>query len=145
MLLLGFAGIASAQSPFTGFFQSTDNNVKSVALRQDVPVEAVSNVWLMRPYVNITAQAYDVKDKTTGSFLAQGMGLSYGKYSTVNGKAWCNLSVNGSLLTQVQLGDIVQAQFGGALSVGLFDNLLCLGAGYVDKSFLLLLGVGYTF
>lgn len=145
ILLVGITGIASAQGPFNGFFKSTDQNVKSYSFRTEVPVESVQNLWLMRPYWNITAQAYNIKDKTTGSFMAQGMGLSYGNYSTVNNKAWCNLSVNASLLTQVQIGDVVDMQFGGALSVGLFDNLLSIGAGYVNKQALLLLGVGYTF
>ncbi len=145
IMLIGFAGIASAQGPFNGFFKPTDENIKVAASRADVPLKSVQDVWLMRPYVYITAQAYNIKDKTTGSLIAQGLGISYGKYSTVNEKAWCNLSVNASLLTQVQIGDVVDMKFGGAISVGLFDNLLSIGAGYVDKNFLLLLGVGYTF
>jgi len=145
LILVGMTGIVSAQGPFTGFFKSTDQNIKAIAARQDVPVEGITKQMLLRPYVNITAQAYNFKDKTVGSFLAQGMGLSYGLYSAVNNKAWCNFSVNASLLTQIQLGDVIDTEFGGALSVGLFDNLLSIGTGYVDKQFLLLFGVGYTF
>jgi hypothetical protein len=142
ILLLAVSAI-NAQS-FSGFLKPSDQVVKSIVLRDDGQ-EVIKPILLFRPYVAMTAQAYNLKDKTVGFLNGAGFGLSYGKYTPVNDKAWCNWSVNATLLTQVSIGDVMEAKVGPAVSLGLLDNLFSAGVGYVDKKVLLLFGVGYTF
>lgn len=143
--LLLLCGSLQAQSPWGGFFKPSDVVVKQVQSRAEV-TEA-TNVWLFRPAVSLTALAVDFSEKPvlSHSLSSLGFGLSYGRFTTVNEKAYCNLSVNGLLLTSVKLGDVESAAIGGAVTLGLFDQLLQVGVGYLDKSFMLLTGVAISF
>lgn len=139
-----FAVSINAQNPFKGFFQSTNSAVQNELF---IRSNDVKPVILIRTYVSMTASAvqFGGGKPVVNALNSTGIGLTLGKFSDQNGKAYCDWALNGSLLTQVNLNGVQSLTMGGALSVGLFDNVLAVGVGYLDKHPMLLIGVGYNF
>lgn len=147
LLLFMVGAVGNAQSPFTGFLKSSNQAMQLVLVKAADEGQPVTNITrtMFRPYVGVVGQAYNFKEKTTGSFVASGLGGTWGKFSMVNDKAYCNIAVNVALLTQLQIGEITKTELGILGSVGFFDNLFNVGLGYVNKSPQLLFGLGYNF
>jgi hypothetical protein len=148
ILLLLAVGVTNAQDgKFSGFFKPVDQVVQGVAMRADQPADASFTTWIFRPSVTLTAFAIDFREKPAlaKSFTSFGFGLSYGKFTTINEKAYCNFSANALLLTSVKIGDVQSAAVGGAVTVDVFNKLLGVGVGYLDKSFMLLTTLSYSF
>lgn len=154
IVLLLIVGTVNAQGPWSGFFKSTTAETvnqkiseKEIQLRTDAEVVSSESAWFFRPTVTLTAVAVDFSTKpvTTKSLSSVGMGISYGKFSVVNEKDYCNYSINALLLTGVALNDEMSTRIGGALTVDVFNKLIGFGAGYLDKSFMLLTTISYSF
>jgi hypothetical protein len=63
----------------------------------------------------------------------------------VDGKAYCNYSVNACLLTEVSLSGEISTSFGAAITADVFNKIIGAGVGYLDKHPMLLLTVSYSF
>jgi hypothetical protein len=151
LLLFILGSTAIAQSPFKGFFKPvvTNPSVAKMTLRAtEVPaVTSPQQVWLFRPYVGVTAIAVDFSEKPAlaQSFSSGGLGISYDRYVEVNGKPYTNLSVNALFLMGMQLGETTSTALGGAVTLGLFNNVISFGPAYLDKKFLLLSTLTFHF
>lgn len=112
---------------------------------KDVKVGETISPWLPRIAVSLTALAIDFTDKPilSHSLSSIGFGMSYGKYSIVNEKPYCNFSVNALLLTQIKIGDTENTKLGGALTIDVFNKLIGIGVGYVDKKALFLTMISF--
>lgn len=141
IIFLLAVGTMNAQGPLTGFFKTSDQAFKTLRAEGDY------SQWMIRPYVVMSAATIDFSEKPVlvGSLNAAGMGFSYGKYVKVGENIRCNLSVNATLFTQIDVAGTMEAKIGPAVTVGALDNLLNVGVTYLDKKVLLLLGIAYTF
>jgi len=103
-------------------------------------VGEVTNVWIPRISVAFTALAIDFSQKPvlSQSLSSVGFGMSFGRYSVINEKPYCDLSVNALLLTSIKIADIESTHLGIAATLGLFNNLINIGGGYINKKLLLL-------
>lgn len=148
--MLSIAGLsASAQSPWQDFFKPvTVNRVyDQLALRADQGATDESNVWLFRPAAALTAVAIDLSEKpaVNKSLSSVGIGISYGKFSDIENKAYCTYSINALLLTAIEIGGTQSTTIGGALTVDVFNKLIGGGVGYINNSFMLLTTLSYSF
>jgi len=149
MLFLG-NGLSevSAQSKWDGFFKPVDVVLDSKATFKatDEPV-IDKGIWLFRPSVALTAVAFDFsgKDPVSVSLNTLGFGASYGKYSEVNEVAYCTYSFNAFLLTSVEIGGAQTTKLGGEVTVDVFNKIMGLGIGYIDKKAMLLTTISYSF
>jgi len=102
-------------------------------------------IWMPRIAASITAIAVDFSESPalTVPLSSLGFGMSYGKYVVANEKPYCQFSVNALLLTQIKIGEEVSTKLGGALTVDVFNKLIGIGIGYVDKKALLLTTVSF--
>jgi hypothetical protein len=138
----------SANAQLKGFFSPIDNVVVERSSIKDVGVRLGDvSPWLLRPYFSLTAAAIQFGGGTPKTYALNsfGLGVSYGKYGEVNTKAYCYYSVNLSLLTQVELSGVMSTAFGGALTIDVFDKIIGIGVGYLDKHVMLLTTISYSF
>lgn len=147
-ILVLFITIVSvnAQS-FKGFFKPVTQN--TVFNNQSGIFDGVDNkgIWLFRPSVTLTALAIDLKSSNpvSQSLSSVGTGVSYGSFVTVDNKPYCNYSLNALFLTQVKLGEQTTTTFGGALTVDVFNKLIGIGVGYINKSPMLMTTISISF
>ena len=117
------------------FFQPIDQVVKENPVAKG---EGDNYQFHWRPTVSLNAYAVNLNDTdVTTSFTSAGIGVSYGKYSIVNDKAYCTFSVNGLLMTSVKIGDTTETDFGLGVTVDVFDKFIGIGTAYIGKDFLL--------
>lgn len=137
-LLLVVSGFG--QSKFGGFFKPVDELVSKTK------GEATPQ-WLFRPYLSLTGMAVQFGGGETqvNSFNSVGLGVSYDRLTLVNDKAYCNLSVGASFLSQVELNGVINPKFGLAGTVSVFNKMFGVGIGYLDKHPMLLLNFSYSF
>ena len=131
---------------FRGFFQPADKAIELNEIRS-VGAAPSSRTVMFRPNVFITAEAvrFGGGEPQMVAFKSSGMGISCGWFSDVDGKAYCNYSVNASLLTSVILGGETSTEWGAAVTADVFNKLIGVGVGYLDCHPLLLLTVSYSF
>lgn len=144
--LLLIVGSASAQSPWSGFFKPVKlDQINTISLKSTD--ELSTYAWLFRPSATLTAVAIDFSSGSvkSQSLSSVGLGVSYGKFSTVEDKAYCTYSFNALLLTSVKIGDEQSAALGGAVTVDAFNKLVGFGVGYIDKSLMMLTTISYSF
>lgn len=129
------------------FFTPVDKVVREKLHRQSFMLtEQTGNVWLIRPSVSLTAVAIQFGEKTEVLALnSVGTGISYGKFTLIDGKSYCNFSVNAALLTQVILNEETSLNMGGAIVADVFNKAIGFGVGYLDKHVMLLTTLSYSF
>jgi len=143
LTLLLLSGPMYAQSAWDGFFKPVDEIYQPTQLKST----GESAEWLFRPSVALVANAIDFssKDPLSISLNSFGMGISYGKYTIVDDKPYCTYSFNGMLLTTIDIGGVTATQMGAALTVDVFDKRIGAGIGFINKSFMLLIPLSYSF
>jgi hypothetical protein len=148
LIMIAFTFAISANAQLKGFFSPIDDVVVKQSVVRDISVstEGISP-WLLRPYFSLTAAAVQFGGGTPKTYALNsfGLGVSYGKYGEVSTKAYCYYSVNLSLLTQVELSGVMSTAFGGALTIDVFDKIIGIGVGYLDKHVMLLTTISYSF
>jgi hypothetical protein len=146
--LLLIVGTASAQSRWSGFFEPVKKErLNTIQLKSSKDGIFETGAWLFRPSATLTAVAIDFSSGsvTSQSLSSVGLGVSYGKFSTVEEKAYCTYSFNALLLTSVKIGDEQSTSLGGAVTIDAFNKLVGFGVGYIDKSFMMLTTISYSF
>jgi len=133
--------------PMTGYAVQQKIEMRNISLRAEGEQIEVKAAWFLRPAVALTAVAVDLSTRpvTTSTLSSVGTGVSYGKFSIVEGADYCNFSVNALLLTGVVLKDQVSTKIGGAVVADAFNKLVGLGLGYLDGSVVLLTTISYSF
>jgi hypothetical protein len=147
LFLLFAVGLNAQVKPMKGFFTPVNQVV-----RQDMKLLKAVNpdakmLWLFRPSFSMTAVAFQFGgDKPLSKSLSSaGFGVSFGKFSTVSNEAYCYFSLNAAMLTQVNLSGSTSTSLGGSLTADVFNKFLGLGVGYLDKHFMLLTTISYSF
>jgi hypothetical protein len=136
----------NAQKPFEGFFkpiQKEDINIVNLREYRDLG-EFNTYSWIFRPAATVTAVAIDFEGNSH-SFSSFGIGLSYGKFTVVDDKPYCNYSFNALLLTGAEIGGEQKTSLGGALTVDVFNKIIGGGIAYIDKKAMLLTTLSYSF
>jgi hypothetical protein len=138
-------GFLNAQNKFSGFFRPIDEVVQNKTIERGG--EITNHELIFRPAVVINAYALNLSEKSpvSTSFQSAGLGLSYGDYSTVNDKAYCNYSVNALIMTGITIGDNTKANIGFGLTFDVFDKFIGVGAAFIDKDFYLMLPISISF
>lgn len=148
ILVFGFiiGGLCQAQAPFKGFFKPVGQNQVFKTQKAIFGGES-KGVWLFRPSVTLTALAIDLKQSNpiSQSLSSVGTGVSYGNFSTVDNKPYCNYSVNALFLTQVKLGEQTVTTFGAAVTVDVFNKFIGLGVGYINKDPMIMTTISTSF
>jgi hypothetical protein len=148
LILLLTVTFANAQSPWSGFFKPVTTDAVYSQLSVKGTDDATSgSVWLFRPSATLTAMAIDFSEKPalSKSLSSVGFGLSYGKFTTIDDKAYCTWSANALLLTSIKLGEVESTALGAALTVDVFNKFIGAGVGYLDKSFMFLTTISVSF
>jgi len=131
LIFLSFALISNAQS-FKGFFKPVTN----VFLMQNARVSenVLKDTWLFRPTVGISAikMQYTNDNRTfvTTSCQTLGTGISYQRFSNITDVPYCELAINGLILYNLDLSGSAPINLGGAVTVGVFNNLFSGGIGW---------------
>lgn len=143
-IILIFSVLLIAVCVNAQFFSPADQVMKQ---KSSVKFGEPGSPWLMRPYFELTAAAvsFGGGKPVVNTLNSMGLGFSYGKYSILNDKAYCNYSFNLGLLTQIELNGEISTQLGGVLSVDVFDKLVGAGLGLINKKPMLLLTLSYSF
>ena len=143
-LLLTFAITINAQSPFKGFFKPVSTNL---VFANQSAILGGTDIWLFRPSISLTAVAvqFGGGQPVMQTLSSVGTGISYGNFTQIDGKPYCNYSVNVALLTQIKIDGVTSANFGAALTGDVFNKLIGAGVGYIDKHVLLLTSVSISF
>jgi hypothetical protein len=135
-LLIGLSLICNfsqAQNPFKGFFKpvtiESQSQRKSAISITDV---AITPNWLFRPTWSINALKLQSDGKQTFSseFTSPAIGISYQEFTTVNEKPYCQFAVNGLVLFNIDKTTQSPINLGAAVTVGVFNNIISVGAGY---------------
>jgi hypothetical protein len=133
LLLLAITFACSAQSPFKGFFKPVKQNVtlKSALLGSG------TSTWLFRPTVSVDAIKLQYvggeQSFVTSTLQTLGTGISYQNFIDQNGTPYCQLAVNGLVLYNLDLATGTPINLGAGITVGAFNNLISVGAGWFTK------------
>ena len=144
IMLLFLFSTANAQRPWNGFFKPVDSIIKTIERSDNWESQ---NNWMFRPYLSLTGWAvqFGGGKAKINALNSVGLGISYDRLSNINDKAYCDLSVGVSFLTQVELNDVINIKPGLAGTVSVFDKRFGVGIGYLDKHPMLLLNFSYSF
>jgi hypothetical protein len=147
-LLTLFTFSANAQSAWSGFF-SPITKVLSVEHPKIFYSESAksgqiltatapgdSMVWKFRPSLQLTGVCYQLNTPypLAASLSSAGVGIEYGKFTSVNGIPYCNYSFNANLLTKITYNSQTTTGFGAAITANVFNNEIGIGAGYLGTT-----------
>jgi hypothetical protein len=143
---------AQSTSPWSGFWTPVKKVYPKVEQNKllkstfDAQISKDSTVWLFRPIANVSALAITFQNGSpvNNSFTAIGSGISYAKFIPVNGQPYAQFSVNALLLTNYSINGAQFTKLGGALTVGIWNNYLSGGIGYLNGKALLLVNIGIS-
>jgi hypothetical protein len=155
LMLLSFALFVQAQSPFKGFFKPVPplfEQKYSFAQGTYTATPIDSSVFLFRPVFTasalmLTHSSEPGKVFDVSSFQNFGTGISYQHFIDNNGTAFCNYAINGLVLFSAIPAQSTSIDLSGAVTVGIFNNIVSLGIGYNfgQKQPFGLIGLSYSF
>jgi hypothetical protein len=90
-----------------------------------------SSVFLVSADVSFTGLFIPFNTKSVQGLNSLGYGVSYGNYSIIKGKAWCNYAINGNFITQYTLDGLKINGLGGSLTVSVLNKFVGLGIAYI--------------
>lgn len=151
--LLTFAITINAQNPWHGFgkgikhvmLEQQEQLAKELRINPNAVVPTSNTQLLFRPAITLTAFAIDFSQKPANiaSFTSAGIGLSYGKFSTID--AYCYYSINALLLTDYKIGGTEGVKVGAAITVDAYNKLIGAGVGYINNHIMPLITLSYSF
>lgn len=148
-LLLAFVVLTfscMAQKPFQGFFKPVPDNLFSQEVKTQRGITGPS-AWFFRPTVSLTATQFLLsKPVEVTSLNSFGMGMSYCKFTEVDGQSYMNFGLNALLLFTEKLGEVEPFKLSMAVTVTALQYV-SVGAGYSfeTKKPFILTGVVYNF
>lgn len=130
LIMLLSTGV-KAQSSWNGFLGPLDKAVKEKQVSLKTDGEDVNKpVFMFRPAASLTAVLVEFNSDTplSSSLSAIGFGVSYGKYTPkLDGEAYCNFAINGSLWTSMLIGDDADTKMGLSVTGEVLNRLIGLG------------------
>lgn len=151
-LLMFAITINAQQSHWNGFGKSIRHVMQEQqeefarALRVNPNTVVPSKTQLLfRPSISLTAFAVDFSGKSAAltSLTSAGFGLSYGKFSTIDG--YCYYSVNAQVLTSYKIGETQSVNVGAAITVDAYNKMIGAGVGYINNHFMPLITISHSF
>jgi hypothetical protein len=132
-------GSSFGQSSWSGFFKPLEDiysgNAVSTVIKGKYTLDSIvpAKYIYFRPYFNVTGTQIQftkgVHSPKESYFSLTGIGISYAKYTTLNGQPWANLT--GNLFATIPTTSSNNFGIGG--SAGLFNNLISFGGVYTPN------------
>ena len=154
--LLMFAITLSAQSTQNHWYgfgtgikrvmeEQREELAKALFANPKIDIEISTTQLLFRPSISLTAFAIDFSNKPAAltSLTSAGLGISYGKFSTID--AYCYYSVNVLLLTEYKFGGTESVKVGAAITVDAYNKLIGAGVGYINGHVMPLITLSHSF
>lgn len=139
---------AAGYSQWDGFFKPVEKNL--FAMESNSKDKAITNVWLFRPAIAVTAIQLnwnkDTKQMDASALSSAGMGIGYQHFIEANGLPYNNYGFNAILLLGADLEGSTPATMAFALT-GSFFQFVNIGGLYnfSNKTFGILTGVTIRF
>ena len=148
VILLFFISIAGYSQKWDGFFKPITKN--EFLVRSNLADKAVTNVWLFRPAVTVTAVQLNWDKERKGfdatAFSSAGLGLGYQHFIDANGDTFNNYGFNALVLFGYDLQTTEPATISLALTGSMFQYLnLGILYNFSGKMFGILTGVAVKF
>jgi len=148
LFLATFSVAGYSQSKWDGFFKPVEQNL--FAMESNSRDKAVTNVWLIRPAIAVTAIQLnwnkDTKQMDASALSSAGMGIGYQHFVEVNGSPYNNYGFNALLLLGGNIDGTTPASMSLAVTGSLFQFVNIGGLyNFSTKTFGILTGVTIKF